>query len=287
MQFSQEPIPEIRSSRSLKIHGPDTPFRHHSVMRQYIEDLLNRNGYQDLVEYNTTVEKAHKEQGSSKWVLTLRRQGPASKYDYWWQEKFDALVVATGHYSVPYIPYIKGLKEFAAAYPRSVEHTKGFRNPEKYRGKVSCKTVHRLTFLILPYQRVVTVGASVSGADTAVSLIGIAESPINAVVRGRYNAYFGDEAFKHPKIKTRPPISHISSQDRTVFFEDGTSVSNVDHIIFGTGYTWTLPFLPNVEIRNNRVPGLYLHIFHNQDPTLAFIGAVCFLPLSRNCTSCS
>ncbi|KAL2003428.1 hypothetical protein VTN02DRAFT_3831 [Thermoascus thermophilus] len=257
MQFSQEPIPEIRSSRSLKIHGPDTPFRHHSVIRQYIEDLLNRNGYQDLVEYNTTLEKAHKEQGSGKWVLTLRRQGPASKYDYWWQEKFDALVIATGHYHLPYIPYIKGLKEFAAAYPGSVEHTKGFRDPEKYRGK-----------------RVVTVGASVSAADAAVSLIGIAETPINAVVRGRYNVYFGDEAFKHPKIKTRPPISHISSQDRTLFFEDGTSVSNVDHIIFGTGYSWSLPFLPHVEIRNNRVPDLYMHIFHNQDPTLAFIGAV-------------
>lgn len=137
MEFSREPIPEIRSSSSVKIHGPDTPFRHHSVIRQYIEDLLNRNGYQDLVEYNTTVERAHKEQSSNKWVLTLRRQGPAAKYDYWWQEKFDALVVATGHYSVPYIPYIKWLKEFAAAYPGSVEHTKGFRNPEKYRGKVS------------------------------------------------------------------------------------------------------------------------------------------------------
>jgi len=117
----------------------------------------------------------------------------------------------------------------------------------------------------------------VSGADTAVSLIDIAETPINAVVRGRYNAYFGDEAFKHPKIKLRPPISHISTHNRTVFFEDGTSISDVDHIIFGTGYTWTLPFLPDVEIRNNRVPGLYLHIFHMQDPTLAFIGAVCFL----------
>ncbi|KAL1987784.1 hypothetical protein VTN96DRAFT_2624 [Rasamsonia emersonii] len=255
MSFSQEPIPAIRSPTSIKIHGEDTPFRHHTVIRQYIEDLLNRNGYQDLVEYNTTVENARKDKTLNKWVLTLRRQG--RQYDYWWQETFDALVVASGHYSVPYIPPIKGLKEFAAVYPGSVEHTKGFRDPEKYRGK-----------------RVITVGASVSAADTAVSLIDIAETPIHAVVRGKYNIYFGDEAFKHPKIQRRPPISHVDVDGRTVFFEDGSSLRDVDHIIFGTGYSWTLPFLPHIQTRNNRIPDLYLHVFHGEDPTLAFIGAV-------------
>lgn len=137
MSYSQEHIPEIRSQDSIDLHGPETPFRHHTVVRQFVEDLLNRNGYQDLVEYNTTVEKAVKDAKSGKWVVTLRRNGKAGKFDYWWTEEFDALVVASGHYSVPYIPNIKGLKEFAEAYPGSVEHTKGFRNPEKYRGKVS------------------------------------------------------------------------------------------------------------------------------------------------------
>ncbi|KAL2831546.1 hypothetical protein BDW59DRAFT_169782 [Aspergillus cavernicola] len=261
MEFSQEPIPEVRSAASTRLHGPDTPFRHHTVIQKYIESLLNRKGYNRLVEYSTTVENVEKrvELGKSRWVLTLRKQVPGLEKDYWWQEEFDAVVVATGHYTVPYVPHIKGLEDFAAASPGSILHTKGFREPEAYRGK-----------------RVITVGASVSGADTAVSLIGIAQSPIYAAVRGRYNGYFGDEAFKHPQIQRKPPISHIDGQgtQRTVHFEDGTSVPNVDHIIFGTGYSWTLPFLPTVATRNNRVPDLYLHIFHEQDPTLAFIGAV-------------
>lgn len=133
MSYSQEAIPEIRTEKSLVLHGHDSPFRHHSVIRQYIEDLFNRNGYQDLVEYNTTVERAVKEGG--KWVLTLRRAGREA-YDYWWMETFDALVVASGHYAVPYVPDIPGLKEFAARYPGSVEHTKQYRGPEKYRAKV-------------------------------------------------------------------------------------------------------------------------------------------------------
>lgn len=116
-----------------------------------------------------------------------------------------------------------------------------------------------------------------SAADLCVSLIDIAQSPITAVVRGKYNGYFGDAAFKHPQIKRRPSISHVDSSNgqRTVYLEDGTSLQNVDNIIFGTGYSWTLPFLPQIPTRNNRVPDLYLHIFHQRDPSLVFIGAVC------------
>ncbi|PGH02231.1 hypothetical protein AJ79_07680 [Helicocarpus griseus UAMH5409] len=258
MSFSQEPIPDIKSENSIKVHGPDTPFRHHSVVRQYIEDLLNRNGYQDLIEYNTTVENVEKLKRSNEWKLTLRRSRPGGKYDYWWVEYFDAVVVANGHYTVPFVPYIDGLAEFAQRYPRRVEHTKSFKGVEKYRGK-----------------RVIVVGASVSAADICVSLIDVAETPVVASVRGRYNAFFGDIAFRHPQIKRRPPISRISSSsgERTVYFEDGTSVPNVDHIIFGTGYTWSLPFLPGIPTRHNRVPDIYLHVFHQRDPTLAFVGA--------------
>lgn len=116
-----------------------------------------------------------------------------------------------------------------------------------------------------------------SAADTAVSLISSAQSPIHAVVRGRYNPYFGDYAFRHPSINRKPPISRVSSDNgqRTVYFEDGTSVSDVDYIIFGTGFTWALPYLPEIPTRNNRIPDLYLHVFHQNDPTLAFLGAVC------------
>lgn len=57
-------------------------------------------------------------------------------------------------------------------------------------------------------------------------------------------------------------------------FVDGSSVPDVDYIIFGTGYSWTLPFLPNVPVRNNRVPDLYQHVVWQHDPTLLFVGAV-------------
>lgn len=146
MKFSQEPIPEIRSEKSIKQYGLDTPFRHHSVISKYIEGLVSRNGYGDLVEFNTTVERAKRNNtappdGGRRWTVTLRQHSPSRQDDFWWQEEFDAVVVASGHYSVPYVPHIKGLKEFAATYPGDVEHTKGFRDPERYRDKVCLPSV--------------------------------------------------------------------------------------------------------------------------------------------------
>lgn len=124
-------------------------------------------------------------------------------------------------------------------------------------------------------ERVVVVGASVSAADIAFDLTSTAQLPVQAVMLGHTpNGYFGDEAFNHPGISKRPSITRVSASSSTVFFTDGTSVSGVDSIIFGTGYSWTLPFLPNLKTRNNRVPGLYQHVVYRDDPSLLFVGAV-------------
>ena len=146
MEYSQEPIPETRSEASLNLHGPDTPFRHHKVISKWIEGLVKRNGYEDFVEYNTTVENVKKVDG--EWKVTLRREGPGGVRDYWWNEYFDAVVVASGHYFVPYIPETKGLAEYESLYPGSIEHSKYFRHPESYRGKVPPTSPHPLTALI-------------------------------------------------------------------------------------------------------------------------------------------
>jgi hypothetical protein len=140
MEFSQEAIPTVRSELSISKHGPETPFRHHTVLQKYVEGLLDRNGYRDLVEYNTTVERVTKIHETGGWKVTLRKEGPSRTLDYWWTEDFNAVVVASGHYTVPFIPHIQGLVEYARTYPGSVEHSKAFRDPEKYRGKVITST---------------------------------------------------------------------------------------------------------------------------------------------------
>jgi cation diffusion facilitator CzcD-associated flavoprotein CzcO len=139
MEFTQEPIPAERSQRSIALHGHDTPFRHWSVMQRYIQGLVDRNGYQDLVSYNTTVERAEKV--GHEWKVTLRKD--SAEKDYWWVEWFDAVVVASGHYSVPYVPAIDGLEQFEKLRPGSVMHSKQFRGKEYFQGKVSFSHLSR------------------------------------------------------------------------------------------------------------------------------------------------
>lgn len=124
-------------------------------------------------------------------------------------------------------------------------------------------------------QRVVVVGASVSAADIAFDLANTktAKAPVHTITIGRNaNGYFGDDAFHHPRIQQYQSIKWV--EGRTVHLIDGGCIMDVDYIIFGTGYTWTMPFLPQVEIRNNRVAGLYQHVVWQKDPTLLFVGAV-------------
>lgn len=122
-------------------------------------------------------------------------------------------------------------------------------------------------------QRVVVVGASVSAADIAFDLVDTAQTPVHAITIGHaFNGYFGGEAFNHPKIQNHTSIARI--EGRTVHLVDGNSIANVDNLIFGTGYSWSMPFLPNVPVRNNRVPDLYQHVVWQKDPTLLFVGAI-------------
>jgi cation diffusion facilitator CzcD-associated flavoprotein CzcO len=135
MSFSQEPIEGEASQLSIAKHGPDTPFRKHTVIRDFVASLVRRNGYENYVCYGTTVELAEKV--GKQWRLVLRREGGTNgEDDYWYEDYFDAVIVANGHYNVPYIPKVDGLKEFEQNRPGSVKHTKMFRGPDAYKGKV-------------------------------------------------------------------------------------------------------------------------------------------------------
>lgn len=129
MSYTQEPFPENPPTLA-----DPTPFRKASVIREWVDGLFDRNGYRDHVEFNTTVELAEKV--GKEWVLTLRKSIPGGEKNYWWQETFDAIVVASGHYSVPNFPFIPGILEFEANFPGSIQHSKLFRGPKAYEGKV-------------------------------------------------------------------------------------------------------------------------------------------------------
>ncbi|KAF7555917.1 hypothetical protein G7Z17_g1794 [Cylindrodendrum hubeiense] len=254
MAFSQEPIPKVLSERTLAAYGPSSPFRHITVVREWVTGILKRGGHEHLVEYNTTVELVEKQ--GDEWVLTLRKDVPGESTNYWWQERFDSVVVATGHYYLPFVPNIFGLAEYAEKYPTRIVHSKHYQDNTAFKGK-----------------RVVVVGGSISAFDALHDIRLVSKLPIISSLRSPSQT-FTEAAFTHPDIVARPTISAFDPDTGRITFSDDTFVDDVDVVVFATGYEFSFPFLPNVKPVNGRIPGLYQHVFTASDPSLAFLGMV-------------
>ena len=98
MSFSDEPF----------AYGPFVP---HHIPRQYIETYVSTHRIDEFLALSTTVEDVTRVQDGSegdaeRWRLTLRRYDGVRNEDEWWEEEFDAVVIANGHYAVPFVsPY--------------------------------------------------------------------------------------------------------------------------------------------------------------------------------------
>jgi cation diffusion facilitator CzcD-associated flavoprotein CzcO len=113
---------------------------------------LNIND-EPTVAYSTRVERLDK--AGQAWNLTLKRVKQIESVDFksgereagleaeWWQESFDAVVVSQGlEDGGPHVPDIPGIVEWSKARTPdgpdgySIYHSRVYRRPERYAGKV-------------------------------------------------------------------------------------------------------------------------------------------------------
>ncbi|KAJ4295576.1 hypothetical protein N0V90_007589 [Kalmusia sp. IMI 367209] len=258
MAFTYKPFSIDNSAASIQRLGQHNPTKPWQNVAGYLEEIAEP--YAHLVSLNTHVESVRKE--DAKWVVTLRRTNhdlKGEKKDFWWRESFDAVIAATGHYSVPQIPNISGLAETSKVLPHAFEHSKAYRSPDHYVNK-----------------KVVVVGGNVSASDTVSELHNIVSGPLYVSQRGHNEAL--DGAWNLPNVLIKPQISHLSTSPTSgvnVKFADGTEVDNVDKVHFATGYRLSYPFLyPNPVAPSGRLAGFYQHVFNIADPSLAVVGQV-------------
>ncbi|KIH88119.1 hypothetical protein SPBR_06553 [Sporothrix brasiliensis 5110] len=273
MSFTQEPIPAVVSEHARAQYGAHAPFRHREVIRRWVEGIFAAGDHRPLVSLGTYVERAEKR--GAEWVLTLRAETvpsnkrstskpkPVEAVNTWWHETFDAVVVASGHYSLPYLPPIAGLAEYDEAFPGRIRHSKHFRNADDF-----------------AHKRVIVVGGSVSAFDALHAIRRVAQHPVVASLRQPLAA-FGWPAFTHRHVDIRPPIVQFHADTGRIDFADGSSVQEVDVVLFATGYDFSFTFLAeaggaavDVAVKNRRIQGLYQHVFCRADPCLAFVGMV-------------
>ena len=150
-------------------------------------------------------------------------------------QKFDYLIVATGHFSVPNVPFFPGIEEF----PGRVMHSHDFRNAYQFQG-----------------QTLLVVGSSYSAEDIALQNLKYGAKKIICSYKTR------PMGFKWPpEITERPLVTKIVG--KTVHFKDGTT-ADVDAIILCTGYYFHFPFLEErlrLKARNILYPaGMYKNV---------------------------
>ncbi|KAL4980743.1 hypothetical protein BDW66DRAFT_37231 [Aspergillus desertorum] len=258
MAFTHTPFPEGNSPISVERYGDGNATRPWHIVAQYLLDLVE--GYRGSISFETTVVSVEK-MGSGKWMLTLRRPQvvEGETRDLWWQEEFDAVIIATGQYNEPFIPRIPGLDKVTKTHLGALEHVNAFRSREHYVGR-----------------RVVVLGGSFSASDAVGDIYMLVRGPLY-VSQSSHSPYI-TEIWNLPNVEMKPTISHIEGQDRSklkLTFSDGSELDDVDKLIFATGYRFSFPFLyPKPFFKADRVPGTYQHVFKIGDPSLAFLGLV-------------
>lgn len=229
-------------------------------MEMFVEDTkLARH-----IRFGTKVQNVKK--SGDKWSVIVREEGgnSDSNSDNWYQEQFDAVIVANGHYTVPNFPHVPGLAAYHKKYPGSIIHANSYRTPDQFQNK-----------------NVLIVGGSISTINMLLYLTTISNS-VTVASRGKHKLFpWIDKAVRSEGIISKPPIESIDSDTGKVQFVDGTVASRYDYIIFTTGYHFHYPFLEpgTLEVINpsnsSRVNGLYYNTFSIKDPTLAVVGVTC------------
>ncbi|PPJ57818.1 hypothetical protein CBER1_00172 [Cercospora berteroae] len=184
---------------------------------------------------------------------------PDVRVDEWWEEEFDAVVIANGHYAVPFVPYVPGLHDWLSRFPGRVEHSKTYRSPRVYEN-----------------QRVLVVGNSASGYDVAHQLVAskLLRGPLYVSRRSR-GRWDGREP---PDGMLWKPVITDFKKNWTIVFEDGSTLEDIDRVIYCTGYQASYPFwderngTPIFDYQTQRLVDNYQHTFVRGRPTLALVG---------------
>ncbi|KAL7625217.1 hypothetical protein AAE478_004432 [Parahypoxylon ruwenzoriense] len=280
------PTPIMRSSL---LHWPEGSgeFVDQKAVHKYIEDIARLHNVIDKVEFHTRVESVSKLIGDGQWTVktsTFSRTDSGHTLTKK-TRNFDAVVVASGHYHVPFVPDVPGLSTWKQRFPDRVMHSKQYRTPVPFSD-----------------QTVLLIGAGVSALDIAKETVPLGAQIIQSRRESKFDVLGSGlpEGIKRVAMVAKFIIDDPASEAKPqlleaghaipgkVVLEDGTILEGIDHVVVATGYITSYPFLGGLE--QPLVPwqdadekvvitsdgyithNLHRDIFYIPDPSLAFIG---------------
>mgnify|MGYP001310210837 FL=1 len=214
-----------------------------AVLFDYIKGRLEKTSFKEKIRFNTIVRDVRYHEGTKKFEVTSRN----NKSDIESMDYFDHLVVATGHFSTPNVPYYDGFDSFNGR----ILHAHDFRDAREFTDK---------DILIL--------GTSYSAEDIGSQCW---KYGCRSVTVAHRTAPMG---FDWPKNWQEVPAL-IKTEGNKAYFKDG-SKKEVNVIILCTGYQHHFPFLPdNLRLKTaNRLAtaNLYKGVVWVSNPKLFYLG---------------
>jgi trimethylamine monooxygenase len=213
------------------------------VLWDYIKGRVEKANVRQWVRFSTPVRMVSFSESNQKFTVTAHERPTDRMYS----EEFDYVVVASGHFSTPSVPYFDGLEGFNGR----VLHAHDFRDALEFKDK-----------------DVLIVGRSYSAEDIGSQCYKYGARSVTATYRSKPMGFKWPAGFEEVPLLQR-------LENRTAFFKDGSS-REIDAIILCTGYQHHFPFLPDdlrLKTENRLWPlGLYKGIFWEQNPKLVYLG---------------
>jgi len=213
------------------------------VLFDYIQGRIKNTNVREKIEFNTLVRDVKYIEDRKVFAVTTRN----GKTDSEKTVEFDSVIVASGHFSTPNVPYYEGFEIFNGR----ILHAHDFRDAREYSD---------MDILVL--------GTSYSAEDITSQCWKYGCRSVTVAHRTAPMGFGWPENIKEVSAL-------VKVNERTAFFKDGSS-AEFDAIILCTGYKHHFPFLPD-DLRlktTNRLAcnDLYKGVVWNNNPKLFYLG---------------
>ncbi|WP_434288732.1 NAD(P)-binding domain-containing protein [Celeribacter sp. SCSIO 80788] len=214
-----------------------------AVLFDYIEGRVIKADVRKWIRFSSVIRFVEYDEDKGDFVVTVHDMVEDRVY----KERFDNVIVASGHFSSPNVPEYPGFEQFNGR----IVHAHDFRDAREFEGK-----------------DVLLVGASYSAEDIGSQCWKYGANSITTCYR---SAPMG---FKWPdNWEEKPALQKV--EGKTVFFADGTT-KDVDAIILCTGYKHYFPFLPDdlrLKTKNRLATAdLYKGVVYVHNPKMFYLG---------------
>lgn len=214
-----------------------------AVLKDYIMGRIDQEAIKKYIRFECPVRWVDYNKTSEKFNVTVMNHKSGQQET----AEFDYVIVATGHFSTPNMPYFKGIE----AFPGRVLHAHDFRDALEFADK-----------------DVLMIGSSYSAEDIASQCYKYGAKSITISYRSQAIGLNWPE-----NMEERPLVTHF--EGNIAHFSDGTSKA-FDAVMMCTGYLFHFPFLPDalrLETHNCLYPDhLYKGIVFQKNPKLLYLG---------------